>query len=97
MVLGGSVREVKKRYGSNSLHVEFEGDGAFMDRLPGVQRAFLYKNAAELDLNEGAVISELIAAINAKVSVRKIEMREPSLHAIFMQTVGATSESAVAP
>lgn len=97
MVLGGSVREVKKRYGSNSLHVEFEGDGAFMDRLPGVQRAFLYKNAAELDLNEGAVISELIAGINAKVSVRKIEMREPSLHAIFMQTVGATSESAVAP
>jgi ABC-2 type transport system ATP-binding protein len=97
MVLGGSVREVKKRYGSNSLHVEFEGDGAFMDRLPGVQRAFLYRNAAELDLNEGAVISELIAGINAKVSVRKIEMREPSLHAIFMQTVGATSEAGVEP
>jgi len=97
MVLGGSVREVKKRYGSNSLHVEFEGDGAFMETLPGVQRAFLYKNAAELDLNERAVVSELIAGINARVAVRKIEMREPSLHSIFMQTVGASSESGVAP
>ena len=97
MVLGGSVREVKKRYGSNSLHVEFEGDGAFMEMLPGVQRAYLYKNAAELDLNEQARIRELIAGINAKVAVRKIELREPSLHSIFMQTVGATSGSGAAP
>jgi len=97
MVLGGSVREVKKRYGSNSLHVEFEGDGAFMEGLPGVHRAFLYKNAAELDLTENAGVNDLIAGINAKVAVRKIELREPSLHSIFMQVVGGPSASGATP
>jgi ABC-2 type transport system ATP-binding protein len=96
MVLDGSVRDVKKRYGSNSLHVEFEGDGAFMEGLPGVQRAYLYKNAAELDLREHAVVSDLIGAINSKVEVRKIELREPSLHAIFMEAVGRTTEAGAA-
>ena len=34
VVLGGTVRDVKKRYGTNSLHVEFSGDGSFMSGLP---------------------------------------------------------------
>ncbi|HMK38036.1 MAG TPA: DUF4162 domain-containing protein, partial [Bacteroidota bacterium] len=88
VVLGGTVRDVKKRYGTNSLHVEFSGDGAFMSTLPGVRRALLYGNAAELDLQTGAEIRPLLGAMNEKVAINKFELVEPSLQSIFIQTVG---------
>jgi len=96
VVLGGTVRDVKKRYGTNSLHVEFEGDGGFMKSLPGVRRAILYENAAELDLAPDARTQDLLGAMNAKVELRKFEILEPSLQSIFIQAVGGTEPVPVA-
>lgn len=89
VVLGGSVREVKKRYGTNSLHIEFEGDGDFLRGLGGVQRSIVYGNAAELDLGPDVDVSSLIGLLNGKLALRKVELREPSLQAIFLQSVGS--------
>jgi ABC-2 type transport system ATP-binding protein len=88
VVLGGSVRDVKQRYGKNSLHVEFDGDGAFMENLPGVQRALLYERSAELELEAGTATRAVIEAINPRVELRKVELLEPSLHSIFLQVIG---------
>ena len=88
VVLGGSVRDVKKRYGKNSLHVEFDGDGAFMAGLPGIQHALLYERSAELDLDPDTATRSVIEAINPRVDLRKVELLEPSLHSIFLQVVG---------
>jgi ABC-2 type transport system ATP-binding protein len=92
VVLGGTVRDVKKRYGTNSVHVEFDGDGEFMRSLPGVQRAIMYENAAELELAPDARTQDLLGAMNTRVELRKFELLEPSLQSIFIQTVaGAES------
>jgi ABC-2 type transport system ATP-binding protein len=88
VVLGGSVREVKQRYGTNTLHVEFEGDGEFIRSAPGVLRAMVYANAAEIDLAPGAKISSLVSELNGRLSLTKLELREPSLQSIFIQVVG---------
>jgi ABC-2 type transport system ATP-binding protein len=88
VVLGGSVRDVKQRYGKNSLHVEFDGNGSFLSSLPGVHRAILFERAAELELASGTSVRTLIAAINERVDVRKVEILEPSLQSIFLQIVG---------
>jgi ABC-2 type transport system ATP-binding protein len=90
VVLGGTVRDVKKRYGTNSVHVEFDGNGAFMESLPGVRRAIMYENAAELDLAPGAKTQELLGAMNGRVELRKFELVEPSLQSIFIQIVGGS-------
>jgi len=92
VVLAGTVREVKKRYGRNSLHLEFDGDGRFLPALPGVDRAILYENSAELDLGKGARIQNIVERINRNLELRKLELREPSLHSIFVQTVGRQDE-----
>ncbi|MGB2958797.1 MAG: ATP-binding cassette domain-containing protein [Bacteroidota bacterium] len=92
VVLSGTVRDVKKRHGMNSLHLEFDGDGTFLPALPGVDRAILYENSAELNLTEGARIQDIVERINRKVDLRKLELREPSLHSIFVQTVGHQDE-----
>jgi len=88
VVLGGTVRDVKRRYGSNSLHVEFQGDGSFMKSLAGVRRAMIYENAAELDLAPDARIQDILKAMIGKVEIRKFELLEPSLQSIFIETVG---------
>jgi ABC-2 type transport system ATP-binding protein len=88
VVLGGTVRDVKKRYGKNSLHLEFDGDGAFMAELPGVHRALLYERSAELELTGGTQLRDILTLVNHRVDLRKVELLEPSLHSIFMSTVG---------
>jgi len=91
VVLGGTVREVKRRYGTNSLRVEFTGDGSFMSALPGVRRAMLFGNAAELELAPGADVRPLIAAMNGSVEINRFELVEPSLQSIFIQIVGGAA------
>jgi ABC-2 type transport system ATP-binding protein len=97
VVLGGSVRDVKRRYGTNSVRVEFSGDGGFMSTLPGVRRALLYGNAAELELETGAETRTLLGAMNGKVDITRFELVEPSLQSIFIQTVGDANASAPPP
>lgn len=88
VVLGGPVRDVKKHYGKNTLHVEFDGDGAFMENLAGVHRVILYERSAELELTTDTAPRAIIEQINPRVDLRKVELLEPSLHSIFLQVVG---------
>jgi ABC-2 type transport system ATP-binding protein len=88
VVLGGAVRDVKKRYGKNSVHLEFSGDGSFMKDLPGVRRANVYRNTAELELSDHVKAQELLPQVISKVELRKFELVEPSLQSIFIDVVG---------
>jgi ABC-2 type transport system ATP-binding protein len=90
VVLSGSVGDVKKRYGTNSVHLEFDGDGTFLRTLDGVKAATLFQNAAELRLDDGFKHQQLLPEIIAQVVLKKFELREPSLQSIFIQTVGET-------
>ena len=94
VVLDGTVRNVKRQYGKNSVHLEFDGEGEFMKSLPGVHRAIMYENAAELELTDGARARDLLAAINGRVEVRKFELLEPSLESIFIQIVSGPEVAA---
>jgi ABC-2 type transport system ATP-binding protein len=94
VVLGGALADVKRQYGSNTLHIEFDGDGTFLRDLSGVRRALIYENAAELELRGGTRAGAVISAINDRLELRKVELREPSLHAIFLQVVGLPQQDA---
>ncbi len=87
-VLSGSLRDVKKRYGTNSLRIEFEGDGEFLRTLPNVKRADVYQNYAELELTDIAGSRALLSKIDHKLNLRKFEIVEPSLTSIFINVIG---------
>lgn len=87
-VLSGSLRDVKQRYGTNSLRLEFEGDGEFLKKLPLVKRADVYQNYAELELVDIKKSRELLSKLDDKLSLRKFEIVEPSLNSIFINVVG---------
>lgn len=89
VVLGGSVRDVKKQYGKNSVRIEFQGNGGFLDTVPGVRRAMVFGNAAELELEPTASLQTVAQVLSSRLELRRFEVVEPSLHAIFLQVVGA--------
>lgn len=89
VMLRGSVREVKKNYGANTVHLEFDGDGSFLQHLAGVKRALLYEHSAELELGQEATAQSLLPALIERIQIRKFEVLEPSLQSIFIQVVGS--------
>ncbi len=94
-LLDGSVSDVKRRFGSNCLAIAFDGDGAFFGALPGVERVTDHGQFAELRLAPGADPQQILRLVTERVRVRRFEIVEPSLHAIFVEQVtrpgGATA------
>ena len=97
IVLEGSLKEVKQKFGKNSVHVEFVGDGSFIQALPQVKNATVYENYAELQLNGAISSRELLSSISSKVEIRKFEFVEPSLNSIFLDVVGLPGETGERP
>ncbi len=87
-VLAGELHEIKKKYGSNSVHIEYDGDGGFLKSMNNIRHADVYQNYAELELADISRSPELIAKINEKLALRKFEIVEPSLNSIFINVVG---------
>jgi ABC-2 type transport system ATP-binding protein len=88
-VLSGELYEIKKRYGTNSVHLEYEGDGEFLKHFDFIRRADVYQNYAELELTDISKSTELLASFNGKLALRKFEIVEPSLNSIFVNVVGS--------
>jgi ABC-2 type transport system ATP-binding protein len=81
LVLSGPLAKVKEGFGKNSLLIEYEGDGAFLEGLPGVARVDAYGSYSEMRLEAGA----------GRLTVKKFEIVAPTLHNIFIEKVGATA------
>lgn len=93
VVLEGSLDQVRGSFGRNTLHLDFDGDGAFLGDLPAVRRAAIVNNAAELSLVEGADPQSILATAMGRLRIRRFELAAPSLEEIFIERVGAETLS----
>jgi ABC-2 type transport system ATP-binding protein len=93
VVLSGTIDQVRGSFGKNTLHIDFDGDGAFLRDLPQVKRAAIVNNAAELSLVEGADPQEILQASMSRLRIRRFELANPSLEEIFIEKVGAETLS----
>lgn len=89
VVLEGSLEQVRASFGRNTLHLEYDGDGAFLAQLPHVQHSSIVNNAAELSLAEGADPQDILQATMGRLRIRRFEIGAPSLEEIFIDKVGA--------
>lgn len=88
VVLEGSLVDVKNRYGKNTIHIEYEGDGTSLSSIPSVKAAHVYENFAELVLDGDCQPHEVLRDIASKLAIRKFETSQPSLNTIFLELVG---------
>jgi ABC-2 type transport system ATP-binding protein len=92
IVMNGKLSDEKKKLGTNSILIEFEGDGSVLKTIRGIKQAAVYSNYAELEMEKSAELRSIIPEIAKQLHVRKFELKEPTLNAIFLKLVGATVE-----
>jgi ABC-2 type transport system ATP-binding protein len=96
-VLDGNVREVKKSYGKNMLHVEFDGSDAFIDAATSLGKVEVRDRQpkyAELKLLGETKPKDILALIGDDTDLTRFELAEPSLKEIFILRVGETNQGA---
>lgn len=93
VVLQGTLDQVRNSFGKNTLHLEFEGDGSFLQTLPKVVNASVLSNSAEVSLEPGADPQGILEACVSRVRLSRFEVATPSLEQIFIAKVGAETLS----
>jgi len=91
LVAGGSVRDLKRSAGRRLVRVAFgdRGSGGWLEGLPGVALIRSDARHTELELSNGTDPDALLAeAVARGVSVKRWEVAEPTLEAIFIDRVG---------
>ena len=87
-ILDGELSAVRSSAGKE-IRLDYDGDGDFLHDLPGVARVNDSGKQAELFMEEDADPQAVLAAlVAARVRVRRFDLRELSLHEIFIRAVG---------
>lgn len=91
-ILDGELSAVRSSAGKE-IRLDYDGDGDFLHDLPGVARVNDSGKQAELFMEEDADPQAVLAAlVAARVRVRRFDLRELSLHEIFIRAVGGGGE-----
>jgi ABC-2 type transport system ATP-binding protein len=96
VVKAGPLAEVKAAGGRDAIHVEFEGDAAFLAELPGVASARVDTNRAELRLEPAADAQAVLASAVGRLRVLRFEVVAPSLEEVFLEAVGGPAPAEAA-
>jgi ABC-2 type transport system ATP-binding protein len=86
-VLAGSVREVKRSFGRNTVIIDYEGPDSFAGE-DLIKRHKRFANHSEMVLQDGVDAQEVLKrALEAGARVNHFELVEPSLNEIFIECV----------
>ncbi len=92
-ILDGELSAVRSCAGKE-IRLDYDGDGDFLHDLPGVARVNDSGKQAELFMEEDADPQAVLAAlVAARVRVRRFDLRELSLHEIFIRAVGGGEQA----
>ncbi len=96
ILTAGPLREIKQRFGRNTVVLEFDGDGTFLSALARQQRIRLLAQShhrAEIELLNGTSPRQILETALAHVpELYRFEVTEPPLSEIFKHLVrNATS------
>jgi len=88
-ILSGNLREIKHGYGRTNLFIDCEGDLIQIAHEEGIFDAIATASGFELKISTDAQAHKLLARImESGRRLDKFEIREPSLHEIFVELVG---------
>jgi ABC-2 type transport system ATP-binding protein len=87
MLLDGALSAIRGA-AQRTITIDYDGDGACLAQLPGVIRVNDAGRHAELSLAPDADSQAILANLVGRVTVRRFDTREASLHEIFVRAVG---------
>ncbi len=86
----GTLSDIR-RSSERTISIDYDGDGAILKDLPGVRRVNDAGRHAELSLNPDADDQAILASLVNRLTIRRFDTREASLHEIFVRAVGDDS------
>lgn len=89
VILNGALSDIKRSFGKNTVKIEFQGDGSFLEELENVRINNRSSNFAEIRLLDGADEQEILKKAISQVKVMHFEFVQPSLNEIFISTVNS--------
>jgi len=93
-VLDGTLEDIKRQYGSDTLRVRLSGNGLPFHEIAGVQRVNDFGRFQELRISDGADPQEILRQIASRSRIEHFEVARPSLHDIFVRIAGPQGEEA---
>ena len=93
-ILDGSIHEIRREFGSNTLTLDLEGDHGFLSGIDAVAGVSERGNSINVSFKKGSDINALIVEIVGKAyqngcSISSLKVDEPSLHSIFVGIAGS--------
>ena len=88
-VLSGNLNEIKKAYGRVHMIVKCEGDAEPLIREMGLETLYRTPDGDTIQVKEEAQAAAFLRElINRGIPVVRYELREPSLHELFVEKTG---------
>ena len=91
VVFDGSLAEIKGA-GDHGIQIDYDGDGSILHSLPGLARITDAGKTAELFFDEGVDPQSVLQQLVGRLTIRRFDISEPSLHEIFVQAVKGESD-----
>ena len=86
-ILEGSLAEIKKTWGKNTVKFFYEGNGGYFHLLPEVVSFNDSGSSIEIELKPDADPSAILTEAVGHIRVTGFEIKAPSLHEIFVRCV----------
>lgn len=87
-VLYGRLHDIKQGLGKHNIYIEYDGDDAFL-KSDQIQKYDNYGNAVEIQLKADGNAQKILKDAMQAATIRKFEIKEPSLNEIFIESVQA--------
>jgi ABC-2 type transport system ATP-binding protein len=88
VVVDGTLDQIRAGHEANTVSVELEGDVEFVKTLPMVQAVQPNGRRLDVRLRDDADPQDLLRVLVERARVRAFEIKQPSLHEIFVRLVG---------
>ena len=97
LIARGELTAIKRSYGKNTVRIEYEGDGDFLNQPSVVRSLNRFGAVTEAKLVPGADAQEILkAAVAGGVRINRFELVEPPLNDIFIEKVSGAHAQTVA-
>ena len=89
-ILYGRLSDIKKGFGRQNIYIEYDGSDAFL-KSDQIKKYDDYGNSAEIQITSSGNAQNILKNAIQSATIRKFEIKEPSLNEIFIESVRATN------
>lgn len=89
-ILYGRLSDIKKGFGRQNIYIEYDGSDAFL-KSDQIKKYDNYGNTAEIQITSSGDAQTILKNAMQSATIRRFEIKEPSLNEIFIESVRATN------